>query len=207
MKGCVLRNLGLCGRKMGVRSGTLASAGARGACMHAPFGARSWKASTATACLRASWCILERPPTESAKMPLPMGGITQTRDDLVSALETDLIGPFEDEEALRLPPSRWYLTGFLAAMEARLLAEPKDDELAAGSDVDAEEAGPAEGGPKSRHFLLASLGLSVLLPPATGMEDSGTCRGEPVAVRLPRLASRVAASLRSFRQQKAEYQD
>jgi len=103
-----------------------------------------------------------------------MARVTAVRDDLVSALGTDLIGPFEESEVLRLPPSRWYLTGFLAAMDARqLIAEPEvDEELAAGSDVDAEEAGPAETGAKIRHFLPASLGLSVLLPPAgTGPDE------------------------------------
>ena len=112
------------------------------------------------------------PTAQSAKIPPLMATTTSTRADLVAALETDLIGPFEENEVLHLPPSRWYLTGFLAAMDARTLAEPDDDELAAGSDLDAEEAGPAEGGPKSRHFLPASLGLSVLLPPAgTGPDN------------------------------------
>ena len=101
-----------------------------------------------------------------------MRPVTETRDHLVAALEVDLIGPFEEGEILRLPPSRWYLTGFLAAMDARqLVAEPEDDdELAAGSDTD-EEAGPAETGAKIRHFLPASLGLSVLLPPAGAGPD------------------------------------
>lgn len=48
------------------------------------------------------------------------------RSELVKALEADLIGPFlpeghpgAGEEVLPLPPSRWYLTGFLAPQSAR----------------------------------------------------------------------------------------
>ena len=50
------------------------------------------------------------------------------RAALVAALEADLVGPFDPasgHEVLPLPPSRWYLTGFLApqfgrAPEARI---------------------------------------------------------------------------------------
>jgi len=56
-----------------------------------------------------------------------MSAITAPRAHLVRALEADLIGPFrrvllgpkgeeglDSEEILKLLPSRWYLTGFLA---------------------------------------------------------------------------------------------
>lgn len=43
---------------------------------------------------------------------------TQVRDHLVRSLEADLVGPFnldnpDADQAPRLPPSRWYLTGLL----------------------------------------------------------------------------------------------
>lgn len=80
------------------------------------------------------------------------------RAHLLTALEADLIGPFQLgapgitatdahtlPEILPLPPSRWYFTGFLAPEHQR---EPdKDDldshggEFAAGSESQAEDAG------------------------------------------------------------------
>jgi hypothetical protein len=72
------------------------------------------------------------------------------------------------DELVKLPPSRWYLTAFLAPMEARELPEPTDDEIGAGSDEDAGDAASADAGPKRKHFLPASIGLSVLLPPPAG---------------------------------------
>ncbi len=94
---------------------------------------------------------------------------TAARDQLLSALEADLIGPFsrdpEASEVLPLPPARWYLTGFLAPEGARETGDPTDDEeAAAGSDEDAEEAGSHEPEPKQRNRFPASMGMSVLLP-------------------------------------------
>lgn len=106
--------------------------------------------------------------------------LTQPRQHLLRALAADLIGPYDlptdgtpdtSDELLRLPPSRWYLTGFLAPMEARDVSdEPTDDEVAAGPDLDDEEGGSADAGPKRPHFLPASMGMSVLLPPALPKE-------------------------------------
>lgn len=48
--------------------------------------------------------------------------VTQVRDQLLSALERDLIGPLQEDELLPLPPSRWYLTGFLAPQGDRTLS-------------------------------------------------------------------------------------
>ena len=52
------------------------------------------------------------------------------RDHLVRALAADLIGPFsaDGSETLDLPPSRWYLTGFLAPEDGRVVADPTVDE-------------------------------------------------------------------------------
>jgi hypothetical protein len=98
------------------------------------------------------------------------------REHMVSALNADLIGPYDPkrgEELLSRPPSRWYLTGFLAP-EARRVAMVNEDEKATEEDVVGEEelaAGPddatteaEEPKPKRRMLFPASLGLSVLLP-------------------------------------------
>ncbi|MCP4655909.1 MAG: hypothetical protein GY856_10880, partial [bacterium] len=76
----------------------------------------------------------------------------------------------EAEEILRLPPSRWYLTGFLAPARGRELEASDgsdDEELPAGHDEDDEDAGAADPEPKRKNILPASLGLSVLLPPGS----------------------------------------
>lgn len=106
-----------------------------------------------------------------------MAEVTAAREHLIAALEADLIGPYEGAEAfatsterLRIPPSRWYLTGFLAAMEAREVADPPDDGAGAGSDTDAEDGGAPDDPPKRRHLHPASIGLSVLVPAARAGE-------------------------------------
>ena len=110
------------------------------------------------------------------------------RARLLAALEADLVGPFalgvpgvdaaeaqRSDETLTLPPSRWYLTGFLAPTGAR--APEADDldshggELAAGSESQAEDAGGEEPEPKRKVQFPASLGLSVYLPPVSGRAD------------------------------------
>jgi len=103
------------------------------------------------------------------------------RTALVAALEADLVGPFlaegqvgGGEEVLPLPPSRWYLTGFLAPQDSR--APDPDDadsqgELAAGSESQAEDAGSDEPEPKRPQRFPASMGLSVFLPASTNADD------------------------------------
>ena len=95
---------------------------------------------------------------------------TLPRAHLLRALETDLIGPFEfredSEEELYIPPSRWYLTGFLAPLAARDSEDPTGkEELGAGPDEEEEETAGQEPEPKQKHRLPASMGLTVLLPP------------------------------------------
>ena len=98
------------------------------------------------------------------------------RENLVAGLEADLIGPYDAEpeaadELLPLPPSRWYLTGFIAPQTARENDDPTDDdELGAGSDEDEEETAGSEPEPKQRRRLPASMGLSVLLPQSEGAD-------------------------------------
>jgi hypothetical protein len=95
----------------------------------------------------------------------------------VRALQADLIGPYQldesvitEQELLELPPSRHYLTGFLAPEEER---EPEDvgqdETLGAGSDEPEEETqnAAAEEDNKRRNLWPASIGMSVLVPAET----------------------------------------
>ncbi len=99
----------------------------------------------------------------------------EVRSQLVAALQADLIGPFLSadhpgggQEVLPLPPSRWYLTGFLAPHHDRA-PDPDDTEaqgeLASGNDSQAEDAGTTEPDTKRPQRFPASMGLSVFLPP------------------------------------------
>src|SRR5262245_51545674 len=95
------------------------------------------------------------------------------RDRLVRALEADLVGPFDldagSQEVLPLPPSRWYLTGFLVPQTRREVEDPtEDDELGAGEDDDDDT--PTEPEVKRRSLLPASIGMSVLLPPGSSTD-------------------------------------
>ena len=93
------------------------------------------------------------------------------REQLCQALEADLIGPFDrdpaSEEILPLPPSRWYLAGFLAPQaESEPPEDPSETEqLGAGDDEDDGQHAPEEPEPKRVRRLPASIGLSLLLPP------------------------------------------
>lgn len=92
------------------------------------------------------------------------------------ALEVDLIGPYAEDEELDRAPSRFYLTGFLVPKEGRgdePMPEPEQDtdsEDAEGEgeeeDAAAEDVRPAGPGSRRKTVMPASLGLSVLLPPA-----------------------------------------
>ena len=100
------------------------------------------------------------------------------RDRIVGALSADLVGPFHPDhlrERLSLPPSRWYLTGFLAPETRRDVLVSRcdgsapiedtdsEEELAAGGDDD-RESPPDETKTKRRSLWPASIGMSVLLP-------------------------------------------
>jgi hypothetical protein len=101
------------------------------------------------------------------------------RSRLVEALHADLIGPFVPpdhpsggNEILPLPPSRWYLTGFLAPQGARKPdvddEESQEGGLTSDDDKQAEDAGDTEPEPKRPARFPASMGLSVFLPPGHG---------------------------------------
>jgi hypothetical protein len=101
------------------------------------------------------------------------GDATGPRTHLVNALRADLVGPYQleqgavvEQELLELPPSRHYLTGFLAPEEER---DPEDvnqdDELAAGPDEPEEETqNVGEEEPRRRNLWPASIGMSLLVP-------------------------------------------
>src|SRR4051812_11100338 len=107
----------------------------------------------------------------------PATDCAAVRRHLVEALEVELIGPFAGpgkhssaEETLELPPSRWYVTGFLAPQEQGEEEDPTlDDALDAGGD-DADEDEVASGRPEPppgrRPRPPSSMGLSVLLRPS-----------------------------------------
>ena len=64
------------------------------------------------------------------------------RQHLLDAMAADFVGPFQrggdGKEVLPLPPSRWYMTGFLAPLEGRMVDDPtQDDELGSGDEEDA----------------------------------------------------------------------
>ncbi|WP_437720600.1 DISARM system helicase DrmA [Sorangium sp. So ce861] len=144
--------------------------------------------------------------------------MTAPRDHLVRALHADLVGPYQlDEdgiaaqEVLELPPSRHYLTGFLAPEEERDPEdETADDSLGAGPDEPEEETQGEEPDDKRRNLWPASIGLSVLVPKETTavkatvrfaeytpetQKAEGRGRGRRVWKRAPRQATTVDVPL------------
>jgi hypothetical protein len=95
------------------------------------------------------------------------------RDRLIHALRLDLIGPDPGEpqisELLNIPPSRWYLTGFLVPWNAPA-AQKQDEEDTqgelelgeAGSAGDEDNSTPEPPAARRGHFP-SSIGLSVLV--------------------------------------------
>ncbi len=101
---------------------------------------------------------------------------TEARGALVRALEADLVGPFDpakDDEVLPIPPSRWYLTGFLAPKRDRETHDPtSDDDASSGAGEEDDDEPPPENEPKQKNLFPASIGMSVFLPPAAGDDDA-----------------------------------
>ena len=92
----------------------------------------------------------------------------KAREHLVTALQTDLVGPFKTDEIIPTPPSRWYLTGFLV---------PKDAGIEQKTDIESQEdfanSGETEGDDTSdgnsansahRPYFSSSIGMSFLVP-------------------------------------------
>ncbi len=105
-------------------------------------------------------------------MPAPAGRCEDARSHLIDALQADLVGPFnaapDAGEVLRLPPSRWYLTGFLVPRDQGEIDEPddEDDDVGAGNDEDDEDSGKPDPTVKKVRRLPASMGLSVFVKPS-----------------------------------------
>src|SRR5687768_14367080 len=116
---------------------------------------------------------ITRPPS-----PAPTRTAVDVRTELVRALRLDVIGPKPDryaedarfaDERLPVPPSRWYLTGFLVPFEAGI--EQRTDEasneqlsLPGGEDdAGADENVDVDAASARKAFFPSSLGLSVLV--------------------------------------------
>jgi hypothetical protein len=131
------------------------------------------------------------------------------RKRLAHALRLDLIGPEPSEpqadETLPIGPSRYYLTGFLAPLNAPAAQKKDDDEqgeleLAAAAAGSEEDDSTREPPAAKRGQFPSSIGVSVLVPPGVRelkvtarwgdyepVELDGTLTGE--WTRTPRSAS------------------
>jgi uncharacterized glyoxalase superfamily protein PhnB len=97
----------------------------------------------------------------------------EVRERLIEALRLDLIGPEPGGEhageVLPMPPSRWYLTGFLVPYEggeAQRSDFAGQDELdqAGADDASGDDGAPPEPASARKAFLPSSMGVSVLVP-------------------------------------------
>ena len=96
----------------------------------------------------------------------------QVRSRLVDALKLDLVGPALDlgdvAEVLPQSPSRWYLTGFLAPLDApaeqRSDADADDDLDSGGEPGLDDDVTPEASAASKQKYLPSSIGVSVLLP-------------------------------------------
>jgi hypothetical protein len=106
----------------------------------------------------------------------------KARDHLIAALQADLVGPYDPEsgqEVLRLPPIRWYLTGFLVpeggaqSQNEGEAGGDEDESLESGDDISGDSEGAStEPEAKQRPIMPSSFGLTLLLPtPAPGQKD------------------------------------
>src|ERR1035438_6609089 len=95
----------------------------------------------------------------------------QVRSKLVEALQLDLVGPGQTlgnpAEVLPQSPSRWYLTGFLAPLDAAPEQRGNmdaDDELSsAGEGGLDDDLTPEPAAASKQKFFPSSIGLSILL--------------------------------------------
>src|SRR5260370_26727061 len=99
----------------------------------------------------------------------------EIRDGLVEALELDLVGPEParqyENETLPIPPSRWYLTGYLVpfmAPESQRREVTADDELdLIGATTGTDDDAPPERASARKVYFPSSIGLSVIVPSVT----------------------------------------
>lgn len=107
----------------------------------------------------------------AATIPAPASS-ADARASLVETLRRDLIGPMPEDadlarELLPLPPSSWYLTGYLVSVFApsKVKARDAEEEMDDGTDgAGADDVAPPERTAR-RSFLPSSCGLSLLLEP------------------------------------------
>jgi hypothetical protein len=96
------------------------------------------------------------------------------RTKLTRALSLDLVGPEPDDtqitEILNVPPSRWYLTGFLVPWSAPVTQKRDEDDAQgelgfaeAGTKADDDDQGEEPPAARRGHFP-SSIGISVLVP-------------------------------------------
>src|SRR5579884_1026683 len=114
------------------------------------------------------------PPYISVSMP-PQMTSAQVRRKLVEALNLDLVGPGRElgyqAEVLPQSPSRWYLTGFLAPLDAapeqRSTVDAEEEVSAAGEAGLDDDAMPEPAAASKQRYFPSSIGLSILLPSET----------------------------------------
>lgn len=110
----------------------------------------------------------------------------EVRAELVNALRLDLVGPGDGHpfaaELLPEAPTRWYLTGFLAPVDAPLEQRTDvqaDDELDLGGDAEgADDGSPPDRAAARRQLMPSSMGLSVLVGPDTPTLTATVCWGD-----------------------------
>jgi len=106
-------------------------------------------------------------------MSNPVKTAANVRTQLIEALRLDLVGPGRStpyaDEVLPQSPSRWYLTGFLAPIDAKV--EQRRDPMA-GDEVDAQDEAGGVGdatevdrSSAKTALFPSSAGVSVLVPP------------------------------------------
>jgi helicase-like protein len=104
-------------------------------------------------------------------MPLQMTA-AEVRSKLLEALKLDLVGPEQQlgdpVEVLPQSPSRWYLTGFLAPLDAAPEQRGNidaDEELSAAGEAGLDDdITPEPAAAAKQRFFPSSIGLSILLP-------------------------------------------
>ena len=119
-------------------------------------------------------------------MPIMPPTPATVRSSLVEALRLDLVGPEPDSEhereVLPIPPSAWYLTGFLVPFQAKAEercdpeAQEGIDEARPPSATDDDETPEKSSG--RRVYLPSSIGVSVLVPPDAESFEATVCWGD-----------------------------
>lgn len=115
------------------------------------------------------------------------------REDLIAALELDLIGPRPDDivhekEEIDKRPSSWYLSGFLVPFEAKLSdrSDPTaDDEFNAATEGKGEDDKVPEGNSARKVMFPSSMGLSFLLDAGTTELETTVTWGDYFQKEVP----------------------